>query len=84
MLYLSLVGTYRTSDVCQGRNVISCLIPVNLGYTHNCISYFYEKEKGREKVAKLLVECDIGKILITDLRSITNCLFEMLFHRENQ
>lgn len=33
-------------------------------------------------MANLLVERDIGNILIIDLRSITNCLFEMLFHRE--
>lgn len=35
-------------------------------------------------MADLLVECDIGKILIIDLRSTTNRLLEMLFHRENQ
>ncbi len=35
-------------------------------------------------MANLPVECDIGRNLIIDLKSITNCLLEMLFHRANQ
>ncbi len=34
-------------------------------------------------MANLLVERDIGKILIIDLRSITNYLFEVLLLCEN-
>lgn len=37
------------------------------------------KEVGKKKMANLLVERDIGEILIIDLRSITNRLLEMLF-----
>lgn len=65
-----------SSDVCQGSNVISCVIPVNLDYSHNGIAYF----KGKKKMDNLLVEHETGEILIIDLRSITNCLLEMLFH----
>lgn len=78
MLYLSLVGTYRASDVCQGGNVIPCEIPVNLD--HNGVAYSEEEKKK----ADFLVEHDIGKILIINLRSITNCLFEVLFHSKDQ
>lgn len=61
----------------KGGNVISRVIPANLDYSHNDVAYFLRAEK---KMGNLLVERDIGKILIIDLRGITNCLFEMLFH----
>lgn len=64
-----------SSDVCQDSNVIFCVIPVKLDYFHNGIAYF--KEGGKKKLDNLLVEHDTGKILIIDLRSITNCLLEM-------
>lgn len=82
MLYLSFAHTYRESDVCHSSNVISCLIPVSRDYSHNGIAYF--KDQKKKKTDNLLVEHETGKILIIDLRSITNCLVEMLFHCENQ
>lgn len=68
-----------SSDVCQDSNVIFCVIPVNLDYFHDGIAYFKRGGGGGGLLGmdNLLVEHDTGKILIIDLRSITNCLLEM-------
>ena len=79
MLYLA--STYRTSDVCHGSNVISCVIPVNLHHTPNGFAYFLQKMK-RCPISLLSVR--FGKIPIIDLTSITNCLFEVVFHRKKK
>lgn len=80
MLYPSFVATYRASDVCQGGNVISRVTLVNFDYSCNCIAYFKEKKK----MHNLLVGYDTGKILIIDLKCVTNCLLEILFQSENR